>query len=359
MTSDKCKIPILIPAYEPDERLIDLLKTLELNNEFLIVVDDGSGDSYQSIFECVEQMLGENGVVLHHDKNRGKGRALKTGFGYILDHMPQAVGTVTADSDGQHDRASIDLIKNAMLQKENDLILGVRSFDGEDIPLKSRIGNKMTIKVMSYISGVCVSDTQTGLRGIPRDFMQELLTVKGERFEFETEMLVRTSGNYHITEVSIATIYDSKENHQTHFRAVRDSLKIYAIFGKQFLKFMISSLSSTVLDVLLFSLFLHLVLRGQDEWIAVPVATAMARVISAIYNYLINYTIVFKSKASASASFIKYVCLALCQMFLSAAFTTLGAKAFLLIPREIIKIVVDTTLFFISYKLQQKLVFKK
>lgn len=348
-------VPILIPSYEPDERLLDLLKTIELDKNFIIIVDDGSGDKYQPIFDEVESFLGEYGCVLHHEVNKGKGRALKTGFSYILDNMPDAIGVVTADSDGQHVISAISDVAAALTAEPNKLIMGVRSFGGEDIPWKSRFGNNLTVKVTAFITGVKTTDTQTGLRGISRKFMEELLDVKGERFEFEMEMLVESAGKYPIKEIEIPTIYDSKENHQTHFRPFVDSMKIYKVFGKKIGKFLLSSLSSCVIDITLFWLFRNFVF--PDKLIFATVSVVAARIISATYNYLINYLLVFKSKEKMSKAAVKYAILALIQMSLSAGLTTLGVWAISFMPDTVIKIIVDVILFLISYKIQQKIVF--
>ena len=92
-------IPIVIPAYEPDERLLVLLKQLH-NSYTVIVVDDGSGAAYQPIFDKVRELLAQTGgTVLVHERNHGKGRALKTAFAYVLKQYPNAVGVVTAAPD--------------------------------------------------------------------------------------------------------------------------------------------------------------------------------------------------------------------------------------------------------------------
>ena len=209
--------PIVIPAYEPDERLLLLLETLKEGSQGpVVIVDDGSGHAYKEIFEqagAYVEALG--GVVLTHEVNRGKGRALKTAFACILKKYPEAVGCVTADSDGQHTVECIEKVRKTLEEHPDSLVLGVRRFDGKDVPWRSRMGNGITERVFAYVSGVHVTDTQTGLRGIPRAFMEELLDVQGERFEFETQMLLESAGSYPIIEVPIRTIYDSKENHQT------------------------------------------------------------------------------------------------------------------------------------------------
>lgn len=354
-----CKnIPIVIPAYEPDERLIKLLEELKMNKlQPVIVVDDGSGEKYSDIFIQAERLVGDTGgVILHHAENRGKGRALKTAFSYVLEHFPHTVGCVTADSDGQHTVSCITRVGGALQEHPENLILGARKFDCEDIPWKSRFGNTVTEKVFAYVAGLHISDTQTGLRGIPTVFMQRLLDVKGERFEFETQMLLESRNHYPILEVPIETIYESKENHQTHFRPLADSWKIYKILGKQFLRYIISSLSSSVIDIVLFAVFCA-GLKGVFPVVYVAAATVLARVISATYNYLVNYKLVFTSEKKHTVSGVKYVVLAICQMVLSAGLVTLGTWALQFVPEVVVKIVVDTLLFFVSYFIQQKYVF--
>ncbi len=352
-------IPIIIPSYEPDERLLDLLHGLEREHIGpIVIVNDGSGAQYNEIFEKAELLIqSQGGVLLNHTENRGKGRALKTSFSYVLENMGEnVIGVITTDSDGQHTVECIKKIKAELQKNPNNLILGSRNFDGEDIPWKSRFGNKITEKIFSYVAGVHVTDTQTGLRGIPRDFMKQLLNVNGERFEFETQMLLESVGKYPIIEVEIKTIYDSKENHQTHFNPFWDSIKIYKILAKQFLKYIFASLSSCIVDVLLFTLFCFLLKEElSDTYIAL--STILARVMSATYNYLINYKIVFHSNERHGKSSIKYILLAVCQMSISALLVTVVVKSASFLPEVVVKMLVDTILFFISYYIQQRYVF--
>ena len=349
-------IPIIIPSYEPDDRLIALLETLADGKRQIILVDDGSGEKYAEIFEKAQSMIASGGgVLLRHEVNRGKGRALKTAFAHVISNMPDAIGVVTADSDGQHTVSCIDNVSEVFEQNPDCLVLGVRCFDGDDIPWKSKFGNNLTMKVMRFASGLNVSDTQTGLRGIPLAFMKELVDFGGDRFEFETQMLLETVDRYEIKEVKIETIYESKENHQTHFNPVKDSIKIYKILGKQFFKYIIASVGSFLLDILLFWLFCRL-FKGIGAYITI--STVIARVFSSIFNFTINYKKVFKSRESVSKSALKYFCLAIIQMGCSALLVTLGVM--LTKGNEVlIKIIVDTLLFFCSFKIQQRLVFAK
>lgn len=352
-------VPIVIPSYEPDERLIALLKDLEESGLGpVIIVNDGSGTEYDEIFSEAEKLIEANGgKYIAYRPNKGKGRALKTAFEYIAQNMPDALGCVTADSDGQHTPGCIASIIKALREKPESLILGVRSFDGEDIPWKSRFGNNITVKVFSYVSGVKVSDTQTGLRGLPFDFMKDMINCKGERFEYETQMLLECAGRIKITEVPIKTVYDSKENHQTHFDPFKDSIRIYKILGVKFIKYMFASISSFVVDILLFTLLCHVLRNFVPEAYLIQVATVCARLVSATYNYIINYTVVFKSRAGKGTALLKYAALAFVQMQASAWSVAGIARLLPMIPVTIIKCIVDTLLFLLSYTIQQRFVF--
>ncbi len=351
-------VPIVIPSYEPDERLIALLHDLdEKKMGPVIIVNDGSSEEYDPVFAEAEAIISRlDGRFISYRPNRGKGRALKTAFEYISENFPEALGCVTADSDGQHTPECINNIIEALKAHPEHLILGVRRFDKKTIPWKSWFGNTLTIKVFSYVAGMKVSDTQSGLRGIPFQFMKELITCKGERFEYEMQMLLECAGRYNLTEVPIQTIYESKENHQTHFNPVKDSLRIYKILGKKFIKFIFASFSSFIVDIILFHL---LVLLFKDSFAAmyVTMATVGARVISAVYNYLINYKFVFRSKASRTTSLTKYALLAIIQMSLSAGIVSLIVFLLPNCPETLIKAIVDTLLFLVSYSIQQRFVF--
>lgn len=352
-------IPIVIPSYEPDERFPAILEDIDRAGMGpVIVVDDGSGTDYGHFFEDAERIITRlGGVVLHHEVNKGKGRALKTAFTYILEKMPDAAGCITADSDGQHSVECINKCMDALKEHPDDLILGVRDFSGEDVPVKSRFGNNLTAKICNYLCGVKVTDTQTGLRGIPRGFMAELLDVEGERFEFETRMLIATKDRYPILEVPIKTIYDSKENHQTHFNPIKDSIRIYRIFGVIFAKFLFSSLSSCLIDLALFHIFCLAFSEIINAPLYATVATVGARILSAGYNYLVNYKFVFGSGKKHTSSFPRYVVLAVIQMCLSAGLVTLFVWFFPGVRELWFKIPVDVVLFIMSFYIQRRFVY--
>lgn len=349
-------IPVIIPSYEPDDKLIKLLEALEQAGiSHVVVVDDGSGAQYETLFERAEEM--DNCTVLHHAVNLGKGRALKTAFNHCLRVYGEAPGCVSADSDGQHTPADILACMRKLWENPQALILGCRDFDAPSVPARSSFGNKCTRKVFRYLLGLSVSDTQTGLRAIPALFMKELMQVKGERFEYETNMLIETKNlNIPILEVPVETVY-IEENKTSHFNPIKDSVRIYLVFGK----FLFSSLSSSVLDLLLFHILCMALLPFGEEIREIPyivAATVGARVISAVYNFLINYRVVFKSKGNLAVTAGKYGLLAVCQMMCSA-FLVNGLHGLIGGTEVLIKMPVDVFLFFASFVIQREVVYRR
>ncbi len=345
-------IPVIIPAYEPDEKLIKLLDELVAEKvEPIIVVNDGSDEAvYGHLYEAARK---RGAIVLDHAVNMGKGRALKTAFNYCLGQYKDLIGVVTADSDGQHAASDIRKCMEALCEDPKVLVLGVRDFDQAGIPARSVFGNKLTSRVMKFLVGIGISDTQTGLRGISADFMRFLLTEKGERFEFETNMLLDTKElGIRIKEVPIKTIY-LEENKSSHFNPIKDSLRIYAVF----IKFLVSSLSSSVVDIVLFSIFCAALKNVPLAIGYIMVSTILARIISAVYNFLINYRVVFRGKGSRARAAVRYFLLAVCIMLLSGALVSFFHGLVPGVSEALVKIPVDCFLFLLSFFIQREVVY--
>lgn len=348
------QIPIIIPAYEPDKKMILLLEKLkQADITEIIIIDDGSeGEKYRKLFLQAETEFSCR--VLHHAVNLGKGRALKTAFNYCLNTYPELLGVITIDSDGQHKVEDMLICMEKLKENPDALILGCRDFKTAGVPLRSSFGNILTSKVFKYLVGVEIGDTQTGLRGISADFMKRLMNVKGERFEFETNMLIETKdAEVPIYEVKIETIY-LDENKSSHFHPIRDSIQIYAAFGK----FLFSSLSSSVVDLSLFALFCG-ILRNQEMGMVsyLVAATILARVCSATYNFLVNYKVVFKSEMGMGKAMFRYLILAVVQMSLSAMLVN-TIYPFMGGAEILVKIPVDVFLFLASFVIQRELVYR-
>lgn len=231
----KYEVPLIIPTYEPNDDFIIFIDEIKIKyHDMVIIINDGSSDYYNYYFDYAEK----NGfIVLKNNKNCGKGYSLKKAFKYLLDY--DIKGSVTADSDGQHKIGDINKIRDELISNSDSLILGVREFDSDKIPAKSKFGNELTRKFFKFLFNVDIKDTQTGLRGIPKSFLDYLIDVTGDRFEFEMVMLILAIGRYRIKEIAIETIYDSKENHKTHFNPIIDSIKIYLAIFRLFLKYRI------------------------------------------------------------------------------------------------------------------------
>lgn len=351
-------IQIFIPSLNPDSKLLGVVDALvEQTNFDIIVLDDGSDDAHRGIFEQIKEK--PRCTTLRHHVNLGKGRALKDGFNYILNTYPDSIGCVTVDGDGQHATKDIINCAAALMAQPNSLVLGSRDFDQSNVPAKSEFGNKITRKTMKLLCGIDIPDTQTGLRGISREFMKVLMNTAGERFEFETNMLLAAKEcDIPFNIVLIDTVYID-DNATSHFHPIRDSIKIYSIFAK----FLFSSLSSSLIDILMFTIFVAM-LRGVTPAYYIYIATALARIISAVYNFNMNKHTVFRNKDKDKWIAVRYFSLCVVQAAVSAlcvkGIYTVVAGSLTAFPNEsIIKIVVDTILFFISFGIQREWVFKK
>ena len=295
---------IIIPAYEPDEKLIKLVGELKDKCDWkILIVDDGSGEKYSWIFERVERL---GAVVVRYNKNKGKGGALKTAFN-IVKNWEDAEDIVTADCDGQHLPEDIMKIMKQVKINKSKIILGARHFTGK-VPFRSIFGNKLTSIVFLLAKGKKITDTQTGLRGFSEDMLEWLCEVQGERFEYEMNMLLEAEENgYEITEVPINTVY-LEDNKSSHFNPLKDSIKIYL----PFLKFGMSSMLSALLD---FSLLIFINLLSSNLFLAV----VGARICSGVFNYTMNKKYVFSTgNVKNEKMYIhKYILLACILIFMN------------------------------------------
>ena len=341
-------IVIIIPALNPDERLLRLTEELRTLCDFpVIVVDDGSSRETQYIFDRLSDI--DNCEVLHHVKNQGKGTALKTGIAHCMRAYPGCAGYVTADADLQHSPRDILRVARALDNHPGSLILGTRNFSGANVPFKNRWGNRITSAVFRLSTGVRCSDTQTGLRGIPACFAEDCLSVTGDRFEYEMNFLLTAARKKLSFEaVPIETIY-LEDNRSSHFHPVRDSLLIYW----NILKFGISSLLSAFVDLALFTLFsLRLFGTGADGLLA---ATILARVLSGCCNFFFNRNWVFADRRLCGVKAAKYLTLFCGQML--ASWLIVNLLSSLPVHLILMKCMADTALFFVSYRIQKRYIF--
>lgn len=345
-------ICLIIPSLNPDEKLKKTVNSmLKAGFTHIIVVDDGSDEIHKKNFPEKSDKI----IRLTHPENRGKGAALKTAFKYILENMPEIQFAVTADGDGQH--TPEDTLKCALTARENKgcLILGCRDFSLKDVPKRSKFGNNTTSFVFKALCGISVSDTQTGLRAFSKNLLPLLTEIKGDRFEYETNMLLSLKrAGVEFKEVKISTVY-IEENASSHFRPIRDSLRIYRFI----LSFFISSIASMLIDISLFYILCRIFLKSFGNF-TVIFATIISRAVSSFVNFSVNRKKVFDCD-NFKNPILKYYALAIPQMLVSAMLVTLLKVIFSANPflSTVLKLIVDTVLFFISYRIQSCWVFSK
>jgi len=344
-------VSVVLPSYKPDEKLYGVVKgLLDIGFCDIIVVDDGGGEAYKKYFD--EIAILEGVTVLVHEINKGKGRALKTAMEYYMANRNGA-GIVTADGDGQHLAKDIKNCAELMIEK-GKVVLGARDFSAPDVPPRSKMGNRITSFMFLTACRMKISDTQTGLRAIPSKYIEPLSKSRGDRYEYETNMLLDFGKNgIPFEEMKISTVY-IEENATSHFHPVRDSIRIY----KQILKYILSSVGSFVIDNTIFFVMMLFIVGSKYDTV---VSTVVARVISSLCNYTFNKKLVFGNNTSNAKTLLKYYSLCIPQMLVSAGFVTLlsdlmSAESAGIIT--VIKLIVDTVLFVCSYFIQKKWVFK-
>ncbi|MGN0854357.1 MAG: glycosyltransferase [Kiritimatiellia bacterium] len=347
-------IAVLIPVYNPDRKLLALLPKLRVRFTRIVLVDDGSTEG-REIFPQAAPLVEK---ILVHEKNRGKGAALKTGFAYLDDGRTDVI---TADADGQHTPEDIGRIADALGTHRHGLVLGVRSFCGK-VPFRSRFGNWWTCWIFFLMTGgLFIRDTQTGLRGIPAGLLPRIRTIPGSRYEYEMAMLA--DAKHHEArpkQVPIATVY-IEGNATSHFNPLLDTIRVY----RRLLQFCLSSVLSFLIDNGLFAYIVwFLSARDTPRHDNILIALAVARTVSSHFNYFYNRFIVFRRLRVANArhrSYYGYFGLVLLVGLLSYALTE-GCSALLDVKGvaiTIVKVVVDVALFFISYWVQKKFVFRQ
>ncbi|MDR1873231.1 MAG: bifunctional glycosyltransferase family 2/GtrA family protein [Deltaproteobacteria bacterium] len=343
--SDDNKPWVLIPAYQPDEKLRLLVERLMEIQAFgqVILVNDGSSPEKTEVFE---PFRGAEGVtVLDHAVNRGKGQALKTGLNhFLLTAPPETPGIVSCDADGQH--LTSDVIKVAETgARENSFTLGVRSL-GQGTPFRSKFGNMVTAGLFSLFTGYRLKDTQTGLRYYPRDKVAVFLQTPYDRFDYEFASLVKYVSDHpgQTKQEPIETVY-LEANASSHYRVLADSLTI----GGVFIRFFFLSLSTAILDYLVFILVFYLTKHIFTSFIA-------ARAIAIIYNFTFSRKLVFKIKSDLFGQLVKYLGLVALFLFISWGITVwlsdiLGGYVVL------VKAIAEGGLFFISFLVQSRFIF--
>ena len=357
---DLSKISVVLPSLDPDEKLTAVIDGL-LSHGFsdIILVNDGSKPENLHYFTDAASAHPEV-TLLHHEVNRGKGAALKTAFHWFLENRPDALGAVTVDGDNQHHPEDTRACCEHMLATGR-ITLGCRDFTQPNVPPRSRFGNRTTSLVFKLFCGITLSDTQTGLRAFPRDTLPFLCQVSGDRFEYETNMLLAMKTNgIPFDEVKIRTVY-IEENKSSHFHWLKDSWRIYKLILAHFFRYTLSSLASSVVDLGFFNLFTRLFSASLTGLALDIAATGLARLLSSLFNFFVNKKVVFRSQSGTAAAMARYYALAIPMMAAQGLLT--GGITSLLHLRQggllhtLAYAIVMVVLYFVSYSIQQRWVF--
>jgi putative flippase GtrA len=337
-------LAVLVPAWQPEHGLVPLVTALADGGlGAIIVLDDGSDPACRPVFAQLDAL--PSVTLLRHAVNLGKGRALKSGFNYILDRLPNITGVITADADGQHTVTDILRVAEALHLAPDRVVLGTRVF-APGVPLRSRFGNVLTRQVFGFMTGTRVSDTQTGLRAFPRAVLPELMTLPGERYEYEMTVLAHLcrQGRKPL-EVPIQTLYIDG-NRSSHFDPIWDSMRIYFVL----LRFYFSSLLAAGIDFMGFSATF-----AATHNLLLSVAVGR---LSSVVNFLLNKRFVFQSRAPVPGSLWRYYALAVA--IAAASYGLLWASATWLHWNVFAaKIIIDVLLSLVSFSAQQTFVFRR
>ncbi|MSP63866.1 MAG: glycosyltransferase family 2 protein [Myxococcales bacterium] len=214
------EVCVVIPVFQAAGKVGDVVRGALASGLPVIAVDDGSSDG------SGDEAAAAGATVLRHPKNHGKGAALQTGFAFAERKGAEAV--LTLDADGQHDPAEIAALVAAHRASPRGLVIGVRRFDDGVMPRRSQVGNRISTWWISRFAGRPHADTQSGFRVYPRALYAGA-RFRTSRFDTETELILRAAKlGLPLVEVPIKTIYAALDGgrHTTHFRNVRDTLRI-------------------------------------------------------------------------------------------------------------------------------------
>lgn len=237
---------VLIPAYNPDNSLLNLVNSLihvfeyhKINEGYeVVLVNDGSfSNESASVFSKLNALDMVKIINLSH--NKGKGAALKEGLKYIKTTKSEYV--VTADADGQHLADDIVAVLERSISK-CQFIIGVRDLYTKGTPLKSFLGNGLSSIIFKIIAKKNLPDTQSGLRAFPSKNIDRMLCISGNRYQYELSVLLEFyGGKENICKINKVYIND---NQGTSFRPIVDSIAVYSVF----LRYCLNSFLITILD---------------------------------------------------------------------------------------------------------------
>ncbi len=188
----------------------------------VVVVDDGSTDG-----DVASLLEGLDVVVLRHERNLGKGRAILTASRYVEEHSGAFM--ITIDADGQHDPQDLVRFFPFLRENEESLIIGCRDFNTRNVPASSRFGRKFANFWLRVETGLTIDDCQSGFRAYPVKYVNRL-RFKGSRYDFEAEVLAKAAwAGLELKTVPISVRYPRPEERMSSFKPFLDNLRLTGI----------------------------------------------------------------------------------------------------------------------------------
>lgn len=223
--AEKNKIAIMIPAYNEEKYIEGVIKDCVPYGLDIIVIDDGSADNTAVIIDSLILAMAGRLKLIRHPGNRGKGRALITGFDHVIRNGYS--GVITLDADGQHDIGEIADFLKAVEKDDPDIIIGDRLGDTKGMPFIRLATNLFTSWIIARISGRKVRDVQSGYRYLKTEALKKIKLETGN-FDTEPEMIMRAGWHgMTIINVPIKTIYH--DGFTSYVNPVKDTIKFFQL----------------------------------------------------------------------------------------------------------------------------------
>lgn len=323
---------ILMPVYNPDERIVNYVKKLKENNYQVVLINDGSKSEYHSLFE----KMVHDCKIISYPFFKGKGYAIKEGIHYIKEHLQDKKGIIILENE--YDLIHINHIRT-LINKNSQKMWVVH-----------HKGKRFLTKLFSMIYNKEFIDVDSELFAFSMNYIDQMMAVDENCYEVQS-LIQSVQNNQEIEEIQL-------ENKQEPFHLKNKTIQIMYVIFLHLIRFISSSIISSVIDVLLAWILLDILKlwMTSDFW-RIALSSLIARILSTIVNYVINKKYVFKGKNNSKQTAIRFLILTIVITILSTLFVY-AASSLHIMSEKLAKPVGDLLLFLLSYSAQTKWVFK-
>jgi glycosyltransferase involved in cell wall biosynthesis len=223
MSADRRNVAALIPCYFEERHIRDVAARTRAQLDTVLVVDDGSTD------RTSDEARETGAEVIRHEKNQGKGAAIKTGL-RALTSREGLDWILILDGDGQHLPEEIPHFFAAANEHDASMIVGNRMSDTRKMPLVRRLTNRTMSGLISAIAGQRIPDSQCGFRMFRKDLAAAFVDMTSSNFDFESEMLaIAARRGVKIAAATISTVYGDE---RSKIHPIRDTVRFFKLLGR-------------------------------------------------------------------------------------------------------------------------------